>query len=140
MSDKQPEAGFATEGRIVKVIDGDTVDVEIRRIVRVRLSHPNKDKLDFNAPEKNTPKGRTALLYLYNLALNSPITVFFPAKSPEILLDNTSFNRIIGEIWLNGKRLTQMMLDDGYAKLSKRGHYEKDVGNISSNNDASENK
>ncbi len=136
MSDREPEAGFATEGRIIKVIDADTVDVEIKRIVRVRLSHPNDKKLDFNAAEKNTLAGMNAKTYLSLISMGRPITVFFPAKSPEILLDNTSFNRIIGEIWLGGKRLTQTLLEAGYAKLSKRGHYEEDVGNSSAYPDA----
>lgn len=120
---KEPELGFTTVAKVLRVIDGDTVDVEVSRVVRVRLQHPNDEGLDFNAPEKNTKEGQKALEYVKEKLTDKEVVIFFPAKTPEILLDNTSFNRVIGELWLNAKRFTAELLDAGLAKLSKRGHY-----------------
>ena len=42
---QQPQEGFTTKAKVTRVIDGDTVDVEITRKVRLRLK-------DCWAPEK----------------------------------------------------------------------------------------
>ena len=63
---QQPPKGITTDVKLVKVIDGDTVDVEITRKVRVRL-------LDCYAPETRTRdtaekvKGFESKKYLHDM-------------------------------------------------------------------------
>ena len=63
---QQPPKGITTDVKLIKVVDGDTVDVEITRKVRVRL-------LDCYAPETRTRdaaekvKGFESKKYLHNM-------------------------------------------------------------------------
>ena len=136
--DDKPENGLTTTAYIVSITDGDTVMVEVRRRFPVRITHPNPDGLDFNSPEKNTPEGQRAIEFLaaqlgkslltYREVLkeqfNKEITLFIPTNDPLKLTDINSFNRLVGEIWLDKRRLSDIMIEAGHAKLQKRGHYQ----------------
>lgn len=117
---QSPRNGITTEARIVEVIDGDTVEVEVCRRFKVRLSHPSKYKTYiFDTPEKGTLLGDAAKKYVRDLVEKhgGSVKVFIPSNGPLELMDMNSFNRLIGEIWLDDKRLTQILIDEGYGRI-----------------------
>lgn len=124
--EKAPRPGLSTEVKIVRVIDGDTVEVEITRRFPVRLVHENERGLHFNADEKNTTSGKAAKKFLENLIYDDEpgefkeIILFIPAGQSINLTDINSFNRLLGEIWVDGEKVTETMIAHGHARL-KRG-------------------
>jgi endonuclease YncB( thermonuclease family) len=123
VEDNTPRDGWTTEVDVVRIIDGDTMEVEIRRRFRVRLSHPHKYKTYiFDTPEKNTKLGKRALRCVKDLLnrFNGIVRVFVPARKTIELLDSSSLGRFNGEIWLDDQRLSGILLEKGLARMISR--------------------
>lgn len=120
--DNAPDPGWTTEVEITRIIDADTVEVEVRRRFTVRLSHPTKRGYIFDTPEKNTELGKKAIEWLKNELddFNGVVTLFIDAKKNLSLMDWNSFSRAVGELWLDKSRLTSKLLKSGYARIVKR--------------------
>ena len=119
----EPQCGLTTKAKITRIVDGDTLEIEVKRTFAVRLVHPNEDALEFNTPEKNTTEGKLSKETLEELAEGKDAIIFIPANDGYKLMDIQSFNRILGEVWVDGKLLTQLMLDKNMATLCKKGSY-----------------
>lgn len=133
----KPENGITTTAYVVRIVDADTVIAEVRRQFPVRISHPNPAGLDFQSPEKNTLEGQRAIEFLaatlgkslltfqevLKERFNKEVTLFIPTKDPLNLTDINSFNRLIGEIWVDNRRLSDIMIGAGHGELKKRGSY-----------------
>jgi endonuclease YncB( thermonuclease family) len=123
-----PPLGFTTEVNFVRVIDGDTIEVEFKRRFTVRLTHPNKDKLFFNSPERKTPAGQEALDVAFRLFSSAKqVILHIPANKSIDLMDIDSLKRLVGRLWVDGVSFTQYMLDNCYAKLVRREDIGKDA-------------
>jgi len=117
-----PPYGITFPAKVVRVVDGDTIDVELTRVVRIRL-------LDCWAPETRTRdaqeklKGFAAKKYLEEYADNRQVKVFIPAKPGAKVGDSFSFRRALGRVWLNGKTtsLSQTMVAGGHATRTRNG-------------------
>lgn len=104
------EPGLLIPVNYSRVIDGDTVEVEIRRKFNVRLR-------DIDCPEKETEEGIEALDYVDTLMnFADDILVFIPTNSPDKLMDFNSFERIVGDIYIKDKNLSTMLKAKGYEK------------------------
>jgi endonuclease YncB( thermonuclease family) len=115
--------GFCTQAEVVRVIDADTVELEIKRRVIVRLIHPNQvADLIFDAPEKNTPLGIAAIQFVKCILSNfkGTIRLFVPAGKSDLVLDSVTFNRVAAEIWLDDQNLAELLCDNGYGRLVRR--------------------
>ena len=126
---KEPPKGITTECKVVRVIDGDTVDIEITRTLRIRL-------LDCWAPETRTTdleekaKGLDSKKHLYNL-LNEKfyndlaarkakkITLFIPADEQGEIKDNFTFSRVLGRLFVSGQDVSELMVKAGKATKTK---------------------
>ena len=122
---------MCTPVTVTRIIDGDTLEVEITRRFNVRLVHHTNNQNDkgkqFNCPEKNTPKGQEAKKFVEDLLrgyinkrgeLVAPeVTMFVPLNKTEQLVDITSFNRVLSEIWVEGQQLTDILLNGNYGEL-----------------------
>ena len=127
----EPEHGWSTKVSIVRVLDGDTVEVEIRRRFLVRLQHPNDEGLIYDTPEKDTPEG-LAMTNLVRKACHGSkwnaycgdysddATLYVAAGQDINLLDQTTFKRVIGALWVAGVRLTNIGLNTGMGRLIKK--------------------
>jgi endonuclease YncB( thermonuclease family) len=117
----KPQSGFITDAKVLRVIDADTIEVEITRRFPLRLTHscPQTDyKVQFNAPEKNTAEGQDAIDFVKDLLDDHEVTVFIPAGRSDSLTDINSFNRLLGNIWVDGKGwLTNLLLENGHGEL-----------------------
>ena len=110
--------GLVTEIEIVRWRDADTPIVRISREFPVRLVDTDQNG-QFDAPEKNTVKGKEALKYVNELLPpKSKCILFIPSKNSIKLTDITSFDRILGEILLkDGRKLTDDLSNNGFGDI-----------------------
>jgi endonuclease YncB( thermonuclease family) len=106
---KDGDQGRVFSGRVVRVLDGDTVILDGDR--RVRL-------LDINTPElahdgrAAEPYGREAAAYLKALVEGQHVTVQTGAKEKD------KFDRLLGQVYLdNGGWVNGTLVRDGYAHV-----------------------
>jgi endonuclease YncB( thermonuclease family) len=105
------ETGLTTEATIVRAIDGDTIKVKVERTFNLRIR-------DINCPEKNTEEGKKALAYMRDME-GEPCIVFIPSKNPTELLDINSFNRLVGDVYINEVNIADVLVEEGLAKRVK---------------------
>ena len=122
---QEPPKGITTDVKVVRVVDGDTVDVEITRKIRVRL-------LDCYAPETRTKDpvektmGYESKKYLHNMLTEvfyndlaarkkKKVTLFIPADEQGEIKDNFTFNRVLGRLFINGEDVSELMVEAGKA-------------------------
>lgn len=104
------EPGLLIPVNYVRAVDGDTIEVEIRRRFNVRLR-------DIDVAETNTVQGTKATEFVDTiLEFANDILVFIPTNHPEKLMDFNSFERIVGDIWVKDKKLQDLLKDKGYEK------------------------
>ena len=119
----KPKIGLTTEATCVKIIDGDTISVEVCRRFSVRLLDPDNYKnKKFGCAELSTDEGKMAKAELEKkIKPGDKVTLFVPSNSPNDLMDINSFNRILAEIWAeDGNNLSTYMKEKGYAKHNQK--------------------
>jgi endonuclease YncB( thermonuclease family) len=98
---------------VKRIIDGDTVEVEIQLRAHVRL-------LDCWAPERNCIDGKRATEALQELALHEPGTLHIPYVPGAGIGQLFSFERLLGRVVLNdGTDLSEAMVRAGHATREK---------------------
>ena len=116
-----PELGLCARAVVDRVIDGDTLDVELRLPVRVRL-------LDCWAPEVHgaeKPDGIRAKLELQELLpRGARVVVHVPTRQAHELSDVFTFGRILGNVWRTNdeKSVSERMVELGFATAEKVKH------------------
>tara|TARA_B100000963_G_C22534476_1_gene629104 strand:+ start:81 stop:596 length:516 start_codon:yes stop_codon:yes gene_type:complete len=95
------DAKESLKGNVVKIIDGDTLDVNIdSNIIRIRLA-------DIDTPERNQPWGLEAKKFLTTKILK---------KEVQILITNKDrYGRQIGIIFLENTNINELMVLKGHA-------------------------
>lgn len=94
----QAQADF--NGKVVKVIDGDTVDILTNKKIRVRL-------LDIDAPERRQAYGNASRKYLASLIAGK--TVYVKENKKDI------YQRTLGVIYLKQVNINAKMVENGFA-------------------------
>ena len=115
---EKPAAGYVVDGAVVGVVDGDTLDFEIRQVIRVRL-------LNCWAPESRTldivekAKGLAAKANLKRMADGKAGRLYVPTTGR--LMDSLTLERAIGQVWLTGDSidLSTLQVHQGYATREK---------------------
>lgn len=111
----QPATGYTTDCKITRVIDGDTVVVEVKQTFHVRL-------LQCWAPESRTKdleekaKGLAAKENLQSLVeQEDQATLFVPLSGD--LTEAMTLGRVLGYLWRKGDgvSLNQMQVNGGFA-------------------------
>lgn len=100
--------GLILPARVIEVTDGDTVVVEFRRELRIRL-------LDCWAPEPCTQEGLDAKNHLQRLIDGKEVTVEIPIEPDGRFGDKMSFNRILGRLVIDGQDVSELMVQEGHA-------------------------
>ena len=107
--------------KILKVVDGDTVDVDIDLGFGVWLKKERVRMMGIDTPESRT---RDKVEKLFGLSAKQYVKDNMPTNSMQILkteIDRSGgdkkgkFGRILGDFILDDKRLTDMMIEDGHA-------------------------
>ena len=108
-----PEPSINLPCVVTRVIDGDTVEVEVRvpMVVRIR---------DCWAPENNTLAGDESTRNMERVT-NARGTVVCPLDGVDNLADVFSFSRVLGDVWLDGEdeSIGQMQVREGHATFAK---------------------
>jgi endonuclease YncB( thermonuclease family) len=119
-----PDLGWTTNGRVSRVLDGDTIEVEVTRKFVVRLR-------DCWAPElepieqrrkwgvKNIPPGTGAAahMHLKYLAEGYQVRLHVVGSPDGDFRDSTSMGRVIGDVFLlkDGTNLAAAQVQAGHA-------------------------
>ena len=115
---KAPPRGLTAACDVYRVIDGDTVEIELRIPMRVRL-------LDCWAPETRTKdadekkRGLASREHLAGIAEGSVGTVFIPWEHASRMGDVLSFGRALAHVWVNDKSLSEEQVKAGHATETK---------------------
>ena len=103
---------YTYRGKIVKIIDGDTIDViidlgfEVQKRVRCRL-----DSVD--APAITTPEGKKAKEFLVEkLPINETVTV--------VSNKYDKYGRSVAMVYYNDVNINQLLLDNNHAVVYKK--------------------
>ena len=130
---KEPQPGWITVGKVVKVKDGDTVKVRITREIDVRLlgcwsEESRRDPRIKNRIDRDAAKlrGIAAKEHLTRIALGKRCVLMIPTQTDgeEIasdIGDVFSLSRALGRVWVDGKDLSELQVERGYATATKGG-------------------
>jgi endonuclease YncB( thermonuclease family) len=128
MSDQMPELGWTTDGRVSRVLDGDTIEVEVTRKFVVRLRNcwaPEMESIEQLRKWgiRNIPPGTGAAAHWHMKTLAEGYQVrLHVAGSPDgDFRDSTSMGRVIGDVYLlkDGTNLAEAQVAAGHATRSK---------------------
>ena len=105
------ENGWITDVNYVRTIDGDTIVFNVTRTFSVRLRNIDVDEL-------NTEKGQRAKEFIEDIMNHAGnIQIFIPTNDPERLMDFHSFERIIADVYINGRNLKDTLRKKGFEKV-----------------------
>lgn len=119
----KPPLGITARCSVVNVVDGDTLDIELRVPMRIRL-------LDCWAPESRTTdpvekaKGLAAKKALVELTEHRVHgQVFIPTGTASSIKDVLTLDRLLGKVWMDGQNfdLSTAQVIEGYASTTKGG-------------------
>jgi endonuclease YncB( thermonuclease family) len=104
-------------GRVVKVVDGDTIDVlQERQTVRIRLN-------GIDAPETGQPHGKKAKQFVIDLAARQVVRVE--------VIEKDKYGRSVGDVMLrDGRVLNREIVKAGYAWWYRKYSQDQTLGRL----------
>lgn len=131
---EEPQPGWITVGKVVRVKDGDTVKVRITREIDVRLlgvwaPESRRDPRIKNRIDQEAAKlrGIAAKEHLTRVALGKRCVVMIPTQTDgddettTDVGDVFSLSRALGRVWVDGQDLSELQVERGYATRTKGG-------------------
>ena len=126
-----PDPGWTTRGIISRVIDGDTVEVTIKRTIRVRLQGcwAPETRLDPSLPsidrEAAKLRGIASADHLRRIADGRECTLHIPTHpadgETQDIGDSLSMGRAVGRVWINGTDLAELQVRSKFATRTRGG-------------------
>ena len=115
---KPPEPGVVVDGSIVRAIDGDTLELEFVRRVRVRL-------VDCWAAESRTSDGDEKRVGLEAKEFatryeGSKCRLVVRTDGDEDIGDGLTFGRVVGDVFVNGESVAAAIVAAGHAFRTKQ--------------------
>jgi len=123
-----PSPSWTTRAKVLRVIDGDTLEVEIRRTVRVRMlgCWAPESRQDPRLPESRRlaekAKGQAAKQSLISLANGREVIVSVPLSDDGDVAKSMTMGRVLGHVWLVDhpeKSLSVQQVEAGHATTEK---------------------
>ena len=123
-----PKPSWTTSAKVVRVIDGDTLEVEIRRVLRVRMldcwcpESRMDPRLDESRREAEKAKGQAAKEHLTSLANGREVIVSVPMVADGDVSKIWTMGRVLGWVWLADqpeKSLSVRQVEAGHAVTTK---------------------
>jgi len=117
---RPPRAEVVVPCRVVEVVDGDTLTVEVKLRARVRMKGCWAEELHSRYPEVRA-RAQQSKQHLKSLALNKDGLLRIDLAGVDRLDKVFSFGRIVGNIYLEhqAKTLAQRQIEAGYATATK---------------------
>ena len=103
---------FGTKAKVIRIIDGDTFEIETQEKVRL---------IGINAPEISDIFGYEAKQHLANLIEGKVIDL----ESDNISNDKDRYSRLLRYVILEGNDINKQMITDGYAFAYLKYHFGK---------------
>jgi endonuclease YncB( thermonuclease family) len=121
-----PEPSWTTRAKVLRVIDGDTVEVEVRRVVRVRMLDcwSPESKMDSRLPAEQQADEKKAGIAsrenLRRLCEGRDVIVQIPAHVE--VAKAITLNRWLARVWVegDGESLSEKQVKGGFATKVKR--------------------
>lgn len=114
------KTGITFDGKISQVIDGDTVEVEVVRRVRVRVRDCWAAETRSTDPVEKA-KGVAAKKFASELFLGRRVRVSVVTDGDEDLGDGLSFGRVVADVWTDtGESFAETMISAGHATETKQ--------------------
>jgi endonuclease YncB( thermonuclease family) len=123
-----PEPAWITPARVIRVIDGDTVEVEIRKTLRVRMldcwapeSHRD-GRVDESEREEQKALGIASKKSLENYAQDRDVILRIPTSNDGDMSQVFTLGRVLGELWLTSRpeeSLSERQVRLGHATKTK---------------------
>lgn len=110
-----PPVGVTTDNaKVVKVVDGDTLDIVVTYKIRVRL-------IDCWAPEKRAEDGERAWEDLEHYIGGKDVVVHIPSERATSMSDVFTLSRVLGYVWPKGvpESLNEWQVKRGNATRAK---------------------
>jgi endonuclease YncB( thermonuclease family) len=123
-----PEYGWTTPARVLRVIDGDTLEVEVRRVVRIRMLDcwAPESKADSRVPEEDREQqkalGLASKAALQKVAEDQDVIVRIPTRSDGDISHMFTMGRVLGHVWLQKapqESLSERQVRLGHATTTK---------------------
>jgi endonuclease YncB( thermonuclease family) len=130
-----PGTGWTTHAEVVRVLDGDTIEVEIKRkiTVRIRDCWCHETTRRQGTSEENKQKGLAAKQCMGALLAGcgvddaiagSPVVCHFPTTAEQAFAEMMTFGRVVGDVYgvtseNEGVNLASEMIDAGHAAKTK---------------------
>lgn len=112
------DLGITFPAKVIRVLDGDTIEVEVRKTMRIRI-------LDCWAPETRTRNleqkeyGLIAKKELEKLLEETTVRVEVPIGSDNKFGDSMSMGRVLGHVHKGEVNIAKEMVDRGLASPEK---------------------
>ena len=125
-----PEPQWTTQAQVLRVIDGDTIEVEVKRTFRVRMLDcwaPESRRDPRRKPEEQAEekaKGQASKEHLTALAEGKTVVVSIPLPEDGDVAKIWTMGRVLGRVWLldrPGKSLSVQQVEAGHATETKPG-------------------
>jgi micrococcal nuclease len=94
---------------VVRVIDGDTVELEDQRVVRYLLV--DAPEVAHNSTEVDECFGPEATALNSELVLNRQVTLTYDVERQD------RFERMLAYLWLDGRMVNRVLVERGYARV-----------------------
>jgi endonuclease YncB( thermonuclease family) len=126
--EESPDPSWITRGRVIRVVDGDTVEVEIRRVLRVRLldcwaPESRRDaRLSESRQQESKAKGQASKAHLSALADGKEVILQIPLADDGDVSRSITMGRVLGRVWLLDhphESLSAMQVQAGHATTTK---------------------
>ena|GEM_PF-4491871 len=109
---EEPRPVLRVPCKVVEVVDGDTVTVEVTLRARVRLT-------DCWAEERTTRPGARATRYLQQCAMDKDGILEVDLGKMQRLDEAFSFGRILGRVYIDGEDIGSRVVRAGHASATK---------------------
>lgn len=125
-ADSVPELSWTTPAKVLRVIDGDTLEVEVRRVIRVRLLDcwAPESKIDPRISESKQASekkaGQASKANLQKLVEGKDVIVQIPSDAE--VAKSITMGRWLGRVWIPGddESLNEKQVRSGFATKLKR--------------------
>lgn len=97
-----PEPGWTTKCDVMRVIDGDTLVVQVQRTLHVRLVDCWCAEVHETGVDGEKAKGLKAKAYMERLALRKEATLSVPTNASEDVSATFTLGRVLGRVWVDG--------------------------------------
>jgi endonuclease YncB( thermonuclease family) len=120
-----PAPSWTTKARVLRVIDGDTIEVEIKRVIRVRMldcwapESRNDPRLPKSEQDAEKVRGTRSKEHLRQLCEGKTVVIQIPSDLEVAHL--ITMGRWLGHVWIEGdaKSLSEQQVESGFATKEK---------------------